>query len=71
MTYSGFVFFSKCVFQFDGKPIKWSHLVSVVEEGTLETGQLRYTHKLTPNHIHLTPALRMKVRYAAQVCHRF
>ncbi|KAJ8023362.1 Transposable element P transposase [Holothuria leucospilota] len=55
---------------YDGKPIKWTHLLQLQE---WDKGSHRHTPglvlvpKLTYEHLHLTPGLRMKVSLAAQV----
>lgn len=50
--------------------IAWSHLVSIYEQDlnlkAFAPG-LRKLHKITFDHIHLTPRLRMRVNLAAQV----
>jgi hypothetical protein len=64
--------------QYNNKPILWTHLVNLVKEhnpqlqlsstsDALYIGNLKPTFKIKPSHIFLTPALRMKVKLAAQV----
>ncbi|XP_071502692.1 uncharacterized protein [Diadema antillarum] len=52
---------------FRGLSISWKHIVDVYEWDMENTTGLRMLHRLTEDHIHLTPAHRMKVKLAAQV----
>lgn len=54
--------------QFRGLDISWKHILDVYEWDFSSPSSLRMLHKLTEEHLHLTPALRMKVKLAAQVC---
>ena len=62
-------------FQYNDKPILWTQLVRLVEESNpammqkapAALGTLTPIPKLTPQHIYLTPSLRMRVKLAAQV----
>lgn len=56
--------------QYDGKPIKWTHLLHLQEwdRGTeCNAPGLLLVPKLSFEHLHLTPGLRMRVSLAAQV----
>ncbi|XP_071855332.1 uncharacterized protein [Apostichopus japonicus] len=56
--------------RFQGKEIRWSHLLSLQEWDQQLNAQapgLRFVHKLTYEHMNLTPSLRMRVYLAAQV----
>lgn len=56
--------------QYDGKPIKWTHLLHLQEwdRGTERNAPgLLLVPKLSFEHLHLTPGLRMRVSLAAQV----
>ncbi|XP_064619457.1 uncharacterized protein LOC135482905 [Lineus longissimus] len=48
---------------FNGQPIRWPQLISLVEDG----GRFSLANKMTYDHLHLTPSLRMKVKLATQV----
>ncbi|CAC5406376.1 THAP9 [Mytilus coruscus] len=50
---------------FNGKPIKWSQVVSIVEQDVHGMG-LRLLPKITYKHLHLTPILRMRDKFAVQ-----
>ena len=68
-------FFLSCL-KYDNQEIKWTHVLNLWEQDLGVTtdhahgnaGRLRLVPKLTMEHLHLTPSLRMKVRLAAQVC---
>ena len=51
--------------QKDGKELLWPHIIQIYELST--SGRLRMPAKITNDHVHLTSASRMSVRYAAQV----
>ncbi|XP_030833255.1 uncharacterized protein LOC105444767 isoform X2 [Strongylocentrotus purpuratus] len=53
--------------KFRGLDISWKHILDVYEWDFSSPSSLRMLHKLTEEHLHLTPALRMKVKLAAQV----
>ena len=61
------------LFQLHGKPIKWQHLVKLVEVDmgleptTNSVGGVRMLPKLTYDHLCLNPSSRMRVKLAAQV----
>ncbi|XP_071101730.1 uncharacterized protein [Haliotis cracherodii] len=50
----------------DGQDIRWSHIVRLYEE-YVEPSIYAHAHKLTREHIDLTPFAKMKVNLAAQV----
>ncbi|XP_041476452.1 uncharacterized protein LOC121424753 isoform X2 [Lytechinus variegatus] len=51
--------------QFGDKHIRWTHLVRLFEWDS--GSDLRLLPKLSPEHLYLTPSLRMRVKLAAQV----
>ncbi|PIK46436.1 hypothetical protein BSL78_16683 [Apostichopus japonicus] len=56
--------------RFKGKEIRWTHLLSLQEwdqQLNAPSPGLRFVHKLTYEHLNLTPSLRMRVYLAAQV----
>ncbi|KAJ8018354.1 hypothetical protein HOLleu_43697 [Holothuria leucospilota] len=56
--------------QFRGQRIQWTDIIAFMEwdQGIHRANPgLRLTPKVTPEHLYLTPGLRMKVRLAAQV----
>ena len=60
--------------QFRGKPITWPHLLDTFEwdlAAHKDAPWLRMMHRLTPDHIHLSPSSRMRVYLAAQVKYLF
>ena len=56
--------------QYNKQQIKWTHLLALYEwdSGLKRTSPgLRMLHKISHEHLHLTPSLRMRVYLAAQV----
>ncbi|VDH96810.1 Hypothetical predicted protein [Mytilus galloprovincialis] len=50
----------------NGKPIKWSQIVTLVE-GDIHGMGLRLLPRISYEHLHLTPTLRMRVKLAVQI----
>ena len=53
-------------FQLNGEPLEWTKLVELLKIDLQGEG-FRLLPKLTYEHLHLNPSLRMKVKLAAQV----
>ena len=68
------ILFFLLYFQYNNQLITWKQLVRLANENqpvqqgtTMQLGILNRLPKITPQHIYLTPSLRMKVKLATQV----